>query len=523
MLEKPELDEGRLVACLYQEYGLPVAQVGFLPLGADLNTAVYRVDTAGDQAYFCRLRSGAFDATSVELPFFLSESIQQVLAPYRTLTGMLWTHLDAFAVILYPFIEGRNGREIALSEQQWREFGHVLKQLHTTTVPDRLWGRIREETYCPRWHNTVRTFLKRVDVERYDDPVARGLAAFIRDKRDQIADLVDCAEQLAQVLLSQPRERVLCHSDVHGSNILVGEDGALTIIDWDDPIRAPKERDLMYVGGAQGFVGYSPQEEETLFYRGYGRTLVDPFGLAYYRYERIVEDLGVYCEQLLLSDEGGPDREQSLIYFKSNWDPDGTIEVAYGSDKTSMQVARGGAKGLSVKEACCESYTIRYVASIEELEQAYDLLGAQFTPPTTHADRLFEDLRRCYPQDRCLMLVVEKEGRIVGGAMGFENVLRIIALEPGARGKGLGRRLVQTYEVGAMQRGVEVISLGAIEDAKGFYQRVGYHGKSRMQKELPLPGRVLEWRLKKLEALVGDLESGQVVRTDELGKVPSLF
>lgn len=121
------------------------------------------------------------------------------------------------------------------------------------------------------------------------------------------------------------------------------------------------------------------------------------------------------------------------------------------------------------------------------------------------------------------MLVAERDGRIVGGALGSSNVLRIIALEPGARRKGLGRRLIQTYEVGAMRRGVQTISLGAIEGAKGFYLRMGYHGKSSMHKELPLPGRVLEFRLHKLEALVGDLEAGQVVRTDASGKVPPLF
>jgi hypothetical protein len=44
-----------------------------------------------------------------------------------------------------------------------------------------------------------------------------------------------------------------------------------------------------------------------------------------------------------------------------------------------------------------------------------------------------------------------------------------------------------------------------------------------MHKELPLPGRVLEYRLRKLEALVGDLEAGQAVQTGEDGRVPPLF
>jgi spectinomycin phosphotransferase len=58
--------------------------------------------------------------------------------------------------------------------------------------------------------------------------------------------------------------------------------------------------------------------------------------LAYYRYERIIEDIAIYCEELLLTDEGGEDREQSLRYLKSNFLPVGTIEIAYRADKTGL-------------------------------------------------------------------------------------------------------------------------------------------------------------------------------------------
>ena len=178
---------------------------------------------------------------------------------------------------------------------------------------------------------------------------------------------------------------------------------------------------------------------------------------------------------------------------------------------------------MNQDKAGCESYTIRLVASLAELKEALAVLGAQFTPPIDDEDRVFVDLLEHYPQDRQLMVVAKKEGRVVVVALGFGNILRVIALEPEVRGKGLGRRLIQTFEVGAMRRGVRMISLGAVEQAKDFYARMGYRGKSSMHKEMPLPGRVLELRLRKLEALVGDLEVGQVVQVDQTGKVPTLF
>jgi hypothetical protein len=60
MLEKPEIQDNKIIACMQAEYELRAAQITFLPLGADLNTAVYRA-TAGDAAqYFVKLRSGVF-------------------------------------------------------------------------------------------------------------------------------------------------------------------------------------------------------------------------------------------------------------------------------------------------------------------------------------------------------------------------------------------------------------------------------------------------------------------------------
>jgi spectinomycin phosphotransferase len=160
------------------------------------------------------------------------------------------------------------------------------------------------------------------------------MAAFLKSRRAEILDLVGRAERCAMALQAHPPEFVVCHSDLHAGNILMDTHHAFYIVDWDDPILAPKERDLMVAGGAQGFTGHTPQEEEAFFFQGYGQTEINPDALAYYRYERIVQDIAVFCEQLLLSDSGGDDRNQALIYMKSNFLPGGTLEIACQSDKS---------------------------------------------------------------------------------------------------------------------------------------------------------------------------------------------
>lgn len=346
MLEKPDLEDGAILACLRDAFGLSAAQITFLPLGADQNTAVYRAAAAEGAAYLVKLRSGAFDETSVALPKFLGEQgIEQIIAPLTTRTGQLWADLEAFKVILYPFVEGRNAYEAVLTERQWAEVGAALRRLHTMQVPAALARRIRRETYSPQWREMVKGFLARVERGGFDDAVAARVAALLRDRREQILDLVERAGRLARTLVARPRAFVLCHSDLHAGNVLVDPGGALYLVDWDEPILAPKERDLMYPGGGQGFVGRTPEEEERLFYLGYGPAEVDPAALAYYRYERIVQDIAVFCRQLLSSDEGGRDREQSLRYLASNFAPQGTVEIAHGSDRTGRRYVRAGRLG----------------------------------------------------------------------------------------------------------------------------------------------------------------------------------
>ncbi|HET6821601.1 MAG TPA: hypothetical protein VFH34_03070, partial [Anaerolineales bacterium] len=131
---------------------------------------------------------------------------------------------------------------------------------------------------------------------------------------------------------SQSLEFILCHTDIHGGNILISDSEELYIVDWDNPLLAPKERDLLFIGGGIDNI-WKSEREEAVFYEGYGETEIDLKALAYYRYERVIEDLVVTCEQLLLSDEGGADRERSLGWFTSNFEPGATIEIAQKTDR----------------------------------------------------------------------------------------------------------------------------------------------------------------------------------------------
>ncbi len=334
MLEKPDLQDDKIIACLLDAYGLHAVEVTFLPLGADQNTAVYRAITDDTTPYFVKLRRGNFDEIAATLPKFLADQgIAQIISPLATTSGRLWADLYGFKLLLYPFIEGRDGREQDLSDVQWMEFGAAMKRIHSAETPSEIKRRIPSEDYSPKWRMIVKAFLEHLGENVLDDPAAVKTDALMKRRRDDILDLIRRAERLAAALQVRSPEFVLCHSDIHEANVLIDAGGKLYIVDWDNPILAPKERDLMFIGGGICGVWNQPRQEP-LFYRGYGPAEINPVALAYYRYNRIVEDIAVYCQQLLLSPEGGEDREQSFQYLESNFLPNGILELAINTDRS---------------------------------------------------------------------------------------------------------------------------------------------------------------------------------------------
>jgi spectinomycin phosphotransferase len=330
MLEKPDLHDVELIACLREAYGLSIARVEFLPLGADINTAVYRATDDDSIDYFVKLRSGAFNEMTIIVPKLLhDQGMQQVIAPLPTQTGALWTPLRDFKVTVSPFVEGRDGSEIPMTDQHWLELGRALKTLHMAQLPSEMKNRLPRETYSDQWRESVRRFQAMVETDTFADPVAAELAAFLQSQREIVSELVTRAETLAAALKPQSLPFVLCHADIHVWNVLIDTHGRLYVVDWDTLILAPKERDLMFIGGGLYVNHRAPAAEARLFYQGYGEAEINQTALAYYRFERIVQDVAAYCEQLLLTDEGGSDRANGLRQLTTQFLPGEVIDIAF--------------------------------------------------------------------------------------------------------------------------------------------------------------------------------------------------
>ena len=333
MLEDPLIPEALMIDRLQAEYGLSPIHVAFLPLGYDLRTAVYRVETTTGKSYFLKLRTGEFTPIGVTLPQYLSrQGIPGIIEPLTTCKGKLCGQLDQHVMILYPFIEGKDGYQVELSDQQWLGLGTILKRVHEIQLPDELNRQVSIEWYNPHWRESMIRFLDQVEREKFGDPISAKLAAFMLSQRETIRYIVSRAGELAELLKGQPINFVLCHNDPHPGNYLVANNGELYLVDWDDPILAPRERDLIFFDEETPDI-HSKGSSVNRFYQGYGQVILNFIALAYFRFERIIVDLAEFCQQILLTRTGDEDRQQAYIYFADSFLPGHDVERALKTDK----------------------------------------------------------------------------------------------------------------------------------------------------------------------------------------------
>lgn len=332
MIEKSPPSNQEIIDCLNTNYSIEVTSLELLPIGADMNASVYKAQ-AYEQSYFIKLKNGHnYDISSTILAQLHEAGIQQIIPPIKTNNGQPRSQIRGFTLIVYPYIRGQDGFRSNLTDNQWFILGKTLRKVHEFKVPSPILGQIRKETYSNKWRMAVRSLSARIEGEPSGDKIALELLKFMKKHRLTIQHLVERSEELCQRIQHQSPEFVLCHSDIHAGNVIIANHDAIYIVDWDEPIMAPKERDLMFIGGGVANVWNNPHEEEC-FYNGYGKAEINKDILAYYRHERIVEDIDEYAQNLLLTIAGGDNRENMYQHFIDMFEPRGVVDIAFKTDE----------------------------------------------------------------------------------------------------------------------------------------------------------------------------------------------
>src|SRR5256884_9066690 len=323
MREQPGIPEEHLRACLQDQYDLYPVTLEFLPLGLDYHAGVCRMVSEQETAYLLKVTSRSLYEPGYLVPGYLrDQGITSVVAPLPTKSNTLWTQIGSWTVIVYPFLDGDTSF-MGMTNEQWKEVGTIFQRIHQVWLEPVGFESLRKETFDPteyaRWIRAFET--QHLHSRHGRSGSARALRTDWRAHQSTIHTGVTSLEKLAEVLKARPFPYVICHADLHPANLIRDHAGHVFVIDWDEVMLAPKERDFIFVR--------EPQAEA--FFQGYGQVEIDWMALTYYHWERVVQDVIACAQDVCFTDDLGEETraDAAQLFHEILAEDQSNIDAAY--------------------------------------------------------------------------------------------------------------------------------------------------------------------------------------------------
>lgn len=332
----PIIEPAGLFERVRTDFGVRLSSVSQVFGGQDSDAVVLRA-TAEDDADFAVKISRSPGISGLIVSDALAQSVSGIPAPLRARSGQPYSVVNGLRLSLIPWISGRRAWETGLDADQWRSFGALLSRVHSAEVSQALASRLPVEDYRTPATELARALDLRIrdqsTVGPSDEDAVR--AALIRDwldAADSLRLILAQIDRLADELRTAAAEPVVCHCDAHIGNVLIGDGGEVWLLDWDEVVRAPRERDLMFVidGVLTGDAQMTAEQQEW-FFAGYGAVAIDPLRMAYYRCSWALQDAADFAARVLDRSGISADAVQALSFFRDVVGSTGIVTLAVRS------------------------------------------------------------------------------------------------------------------------------------------------------------------------------------------------
>jgi len=330
----PERLDDNLRACLRDHYARTAVSLEPRALGGDTLAQVYHVTDEAGAEYIVKARSRALYPASCLAPRYLADhGVAAVVAPLPTTDGALWARLappaSAWVIALYPFVAGVSGWLPAMTDTEWRATGQIFRRIHSIAAPAEGITSLRRERFdVSGYARSAETFAARfAGAPSGDETEAeRALRERWLERSATIHTLIASMRALAERLHSRSGPYVICHGDLHPGNLLRDTAGGVHVVDWDDTLLAPKERDFLFTGEPAPDGSSKP---DAPFFQGYQPAEIDWVAVTYYRCERVIQDVIECADEVCYRDGLAADaRADAAALFGDLFAPDGNMDAA---------------------------------------------------------------------------------------------------------------------------------------------------------------------------------------------------
>ncbi|MET8203368.1 phosphotransferase enzyme family protein [Micromonospora taraxaci] len=294
-------------------FGLSISAMELVTHGADQHARLWLARTLDGGRYAVKLSGGGTAAGLVVTAYLADQGVPGIAAPLRTRDGGLAVDHDGCRLSVVPWVSDQRALDGPMTDAHWRAYGEVLAAVHAVPVTEELRRLLPAGGAAyPSIVASTRAVAERL---RDPDDPAGSLAGELAREWSAVADRVEAlirdVERLAVDRRAGLGPDVVCHGDPHLGNLLLGADGQVWLIDWDDAVLAPPECDLMFVvGGVLAFAPVSASQQAATL-DGYGPVHIDRARLAWFLAVRALDDLSDWTRQALDPDAEATDRDRA--------------------------------------------------------------------------------------------------------------------------------------------------------------------------------------------------------------------
>lgn len=330
----------RLRGWVREDFGIDLVALGPVGHGADDAAELWRGVATDGRAYAVKLSGSGTPAGLLLSAHLARRGVAGVPAPVLSQHGQPWAVREGRRLSVGPWVSDDRALAGGMTAARWSAYGALLAAVHAAEITDEVAEILPREGHM---HEHMRSAAGRLQDALASPADALASSFVVEWHRDaggaRVSTLLAHADRLGPLLRSREAPALICHGDPHLGNLLVGKGDGVWLVDWDDAVLAPRERDLMFV--LDGVLAFAPvtAQEQAWFFDGYGPAHVDSDRLAYYRCVRALEDVIDPATWVLDATRSEPERREALDIVRGVLSPRGLVRLAL----TSVSRGRAGA------------------------------------------------------------------------------------------------------------------------------------------------------------------------------------
>ncbi len=313
MLTESNIDKSLLKDVIQEKLGIGIIDFTLVPKWEAARG--YMIESSNHKSFFLKIY---WDDKIPDSAFrfaddlFARAGIVNIAHPIPTSHGQMRIHIRDFQIALFDWISGRTAEEHKLTDTQLERLGELLAKIHQSKT---IIGEypVRENFTIPFKNRFLAIFDSMSKITSKSTKYRTRLRLFLETHRQKFMRELETLEKLQRKVKARKLEFVNCHGEPSPGNILTSDNGEVHLLDWDDPIFAPKEKDLLFFKDNVEPVrkGYSLFSKDSN---------IDRDLMEFYGHMWNLGEIADYGGKLLFENHGDAQNQIWLDNLKGGWD-----------------------------------------------------------------------------------------------------------------------------------------------------------------------------------------------------------